>query len=68
MTAARRHAGGAATATRAAMAKTARKVEAFANMVSGVFCVVGEVVDISGVLEKKDEWKDLKNAPQKSGR
>lgn len=34
LTAARRHAGGEEAATRAATAKTARRVEAFANMVS----------------------------------
>jgi hypothetical protein len=33
LTAARRHAGGVATATRAATAKMAKMVEAFANMV-----------------------------------
>jgi hypothetical protein len=36
LTAARRHAGGAAAATRAARARTARRVEAFANMMSGL--------------------------------
>jgi hypothetical protein len=44
LTAARRHAGGAATTTRAATAKTARIVEAFANMVSGLkWCFWGSV-------------------------
>jgi hypothetical protein len=42
LTAARRHAGGAATATRAATAKTARKVEAFASMLSDVLWCCGK--------------------------
>lgn len=46
LTAARRHAGGAEAATRAATAKTARRVEAFANMVLDVVWFRGKVVGI----------------------
>lgn len=46
LTAARRHAGGEEAATRAATAKTARRAEAFANMVSDCCGFVEEVVGI----------------------
>jgi hypothetical protein len=59
LTAARRQAGGDATTTRAATAKTARKVEAFANMVSDlVFGVLGWWVLVEfGVKEDGEKSK-----------